>query len=606
MKYLLFLLLNTVIITSLNSQSFIDEKFNNSDFPPEGWSISENSENWSFSYTREAKGENLGEAKFGNSPFFDGETKLISPVIDLSGINSLMLQFQHMMYFGYGYSEYIGVSTRSGNSSWHNVWEIQVTDDMGPELQAITINSEDVGSSDFQFCIYFRGKSYHARYWYIDDILLYSPLEKDIKVKKIVGEKYFLPGAVYTPTAVLKNNGSEIQSFPVVCDIYKGTQPILIYSDTMFLNDFNPGEETELEYPATELTDTDEVYSVVVKSLLDGDMDTTNNMKSKYVYTYTLQRQKVALEIGTGVTCGYCPGAAMGADDLVANGEPVAVIEYHYFDHNNDPFSNEAAHIRTDYYGIYGYPTSFFDGILKYVGGDPNESLYEEFLPLVEERKNINTSIHIEFSSACRTTRGYHVTVQITRSAPVLDGEYVLYFVVTESNIAYEWENQDELNYVERAMLPNAEGTAIDLINNNQITLEFDVETEEDWDAENLEVVAFVQNLYDKEIINSFNEPLLTVSTEENIFSHVHAPYIFPNPATDLVNIKMKIDSPDTFIRISVYDMKGKLLAIPVSERQKKGVYTWQWEPGKELPQGVYIIKTTVNDQTYINKVIIH
>ncbi len=49
-----------------------------------------------------------------------------------------------------------------------------------------------------------------------------------------------------------------------------------------------------------------------------------------------VERDKVLLEIGTGTWCTYCPGAAMGADDLIANGHPVAVIEYH----NGDNFAN--------------------------------------------------------------------------------------------------------------------------------------------------------------------------------------------------------------------------------------------------------------------------
>ena len=54
------------------------------------------------------------------------------------------------------------------------------------------------------------------------------------------------------------------------------------------------------------------------------------------VFGQQVDRNKVILEIGTGTWCTYCPGAAMGADDLVANGHPVAVIEYH----NGDPFAN--------------------------------------------------------------------------------------------------------------------------------------------------------------------------------------------------------------------------------------------------------------------------
>ncbi len=45
------------------------------------------------------------------------------------------------------------------------------------------------------------------------------------------------------------------------------------------------------------------------------------------VMTQTVPREMVIMEVGTGTWCTYCPGAAMGADDLLANGCRVAVME---------------------------------------------------------------------------------------------------------------------------------------------------------------------------------------------------------------------------------------------------------------------------------------
>ena len=33
-----------------------------------------------------------------------------------------------------------------------------------------------------------------------------------------------------------------------------------------------------------------------------------------------VSRDKVVVEVGTGTWCTYCPGAAMGIDDLISNG----------------------------------------------------------------------------------------------------------------------------------------------------------------------------------------------------------------------------------------------------------------------------------------------
>ena len=52
-----------------------------------------------------------------------------------------------------------------------------------------------------------------------------------------------------------------------------------------------------------------------------------------------------------GTWCPYCPGAAMGADDLIANGYNVAVVEYH----NGDSYTNTASDARNNYYRITSY-----------------------------------------------------------------------------------------------------------------------------------------------------------------------------------------------------------------------------------------------------------
>ncbi len=78
----------------------------------------------------------------------------------------------------------------------------------------------------------------------------------------------------------------------------------------------------------------------------------------------TVPREMVALEIATGTWCTYCPGAAMGADDLLENGCFVAVME----NHNGDPFANTYSNARNSYYGVPGYPTAIFDAVDAVIG----------------------------------------------------------------------------------------------------------------------------------------------------------------------------------------------------------------------------------------------
>ncbi len=99
-------------------------------------------------------------------------------------------------------------------------------------------------------------------------------------------------------------------------------------------------------------------------------------------FSQQVPRERVIMEIGTGTWCQYCPGAAMGADDMVANGHDVAVIEYH----NGDAFTTTASNARNSYYGITGFPTCMFDGILEVGGGSATQSMYSSYLPKYNQR----------------------------------------------------------------------------------------------------------------------------------------------------------------------------------------------------------------------------
>ena len=96
-----------------------------------------------------------------------------------------------------------------------------------------------------------------------------------------------------------------------------------------------------------------------------------------FLFGQQVDREKVILEIGTSTGCQYCPGAAMGADDLIANGHDVAVIEYH----NGDNYANVYSNSRNSYYSVPGFPTAYFDGGNSIVGGSPNQSMYSTYLP---------------------------------------------------------------------------------------------------------------------------------------------------------------------------------------------------------------------------------
>jgi len=212
------------------------------------------------------------------------------------------------------------------------------------------------------------------------------------------------------------------------------------------------------------------------------------------VFGQQISRDKVILEIGTGTWCTYCPGAAMGADDLVANGHPVAVIEYH----NGDAFTNVYSNARNSYYGISSFPTAKFDGIHSVVGGSHSQSMYSSYLPYVNMRADVPSSFIVNIYGT-KNGSNYDMTVIAQKVAPYTGADPVLHLVVTESDIAYSWQGMSELNFVCRQMIPDQNGTVLTFGDSDTAIVQLSF-TMGGWNLAHVEFVSFLQNPNGKEI----------------------------------------------------------------------------------------------------------
>ena len=214
-------------------------------------------------------------------------------------------------------------------------------------------------------------------------------------------------------------------------------------------------------------------------------------------------RDKVIVEVGTGTWCQYCPGAAMGVDDLIANGWPVAAIK----NHNNDPFANQYSNARNSFYNVSGYPTAFFDGVLSVVGGSNSQSMYTSYYPKVQQRMAVPSPVKLNVWGT-HTGLTYDITVTVTKVGDINGSNIRLHVCLTESNIAYVWQGQSHLEYVNRLMVPDQNGTALDFTNSNVLEIPLTFNLQYGWVVNNMELVAFVQTNSNKEIHNGYKVKL--------------------------------------------------------------------------------------------------
>lgn len=227
------------------------------------------------------------------------------------------------------------------------------------------------------------------------------------------------------------------------------------------------------------------------------------------IFTFSMKAQQVdrelvIVEIATGTWCYYCPGAAMGADDLIANGKDVAIIEYH----NGDAYTNAAGNSRNSYNSVGGIPDAHFDGVTKVVGGNHTQTMYPQYLPRYNQRKAIMSSYTIDVDGTTAGFSDFFTTITLEKVAASTASNIKLHVVVTESDILENWQGMTELHYVERLMAPDQYGTAIDFTSGDTQTANINFTIDDSWNYENCELVVFLQDNGTHEILQGFKMDL--------------------------------------------------------------------------------------------------
>jgi len=320
-----------------------------------------------------------------------------------------------------------------------------------------------------------------------------------------------------------------------------------------------------------------------------------------------VERDMVILEIATGTWCYYCPGSSMGADDLIANGHNVAVIEYHQY-LGFESYANIYSDARFNYYEMSGCPTAVFDGIILLAAGDPSYSLYEDYLPRYNVRNAVPSSFNIDLSGE-EIGLDYAVSVTANKVAPTSSTNIVLHLVLTESQIAEEWQGQTELNFVERLMIPDQYGTALDFSTGDAQTVNLGFTLDPGWASSNCELVAFIQDNNSKEIlqgtkVNLTEMEALEVEKFTNTipeFFHLYQNYPNPFNASTTIQYELKENSA---ITISIFNIHGKEIDMIVNDYQQAGEHSITWN-GQYVPSGIYFIRLSSGEIVQTRKAVL-
>lgn len=481
---------------ALNAQIFIEEGFNNLNMPPNDWVIDGAENQWGINASSYSGGS-APEGKFTHTNQ-TSTTRLISPEIDLTGHSSVTIGFKHQLIDNLGVNYSIGVATRSGGGDWNIMWEVMPEGDIGPEGKIISLNNSDVGQSDFQFCLFVDGNLNAIKYWYMDNIKLFIPLEIDAEMIEITTDN-----SIYNATEVtgtIKNVGQNVINELEIKWQVPG-------------EDIQTSNITDLSIAATESYDftCNDLFFFpagdydldVWISKINGvnDMNTDDNSASReitVIENLTVYRTPFFEEL-TSSTCSPCANFHTGfvpwCND---NATEIALLKYQMsWPAPGDPYYTAEGGVRRTYYNVNSVPALFGNGgsVSTSVPGVQNwfnqESQLPGYISIAGNYSITGTNIEI------------NANILPYQDFPALKLYVAVFEYLTTENTGNNGET--EFENVMMKMVPDALGTEVNLTNMEiyEFSQSIDLAATNVEEYDDLGVVFFLQNTETEDIHQS-------------------------------------------------------------------------------------------------------
>lgn len=222
-----------------------------------------------------------------------------------------------------------------------------------------------------------------------------------------------------------------------------------------------------------------------------------------------IPKKMVLVEKWSGTWCGPCTGAARALHQFEQENLKTAQISYQIekTDRAKGLFEIEEGAARGTYYGgVKGYPTTRYNGTGLYENGNATGTIYPAILPIYQKAAAEMTSFDMEVSSLTLSGLDFKAEVNVSKVAPYDGNNIKMRAIVVEKNIAYQWNGMDELHYVARLMPGGADGQPIPAGDSSELSLSGTLS--EKWNADELEIIVFLQDDDTKEVLQTVTHPI--------------------------------------------------------------------------------------------------
>jgi hypothetical protein len=553
----------------LYGQMFFWESFDAGQMPPSGWSLNGLPAQWSIGSSNNAGGlAPEGKFTYENQ---NTTTRLISPMVNLTGLTTVKFSFKFFYDWYANPAPKIGVATRSHNGAWTSVWEMTPTGNVGPMQKDLDIANSDVGQDEFQVCIYMTGNLYNLDYVFVDNMLLFSPLNRDGAMISIGATPNYFSEPVAVKGTVLNTGTTTITDAVVEWQLDGGA----IHSSTF--TGLSIATQQMYDFTCTDLMTAaigQHNLQVWIKSVNGSpDNDLTNDTTGKVVNKVCNTVPKVPLfEEFTSSTCGPCASFNTGFVPWCStHEEDITLIKYQMnWPGSGDPYYTEEGGVRRDFYGVNAVPDLYCNGGGVATSMPDVEAAYNQAL----------TQIGMMDLAVTHTMSGHVIDVTATILPYANFTNCNLYIVVmeklTHNNATTNGETSFE--HVMMKMIPDGSGTALNLIDRVPFSLSQQVDLTgthvEEWD--DLIVGVFVQDQSSKMVYQTtYSAENATLATEARLSALNQDGTLIAGFSPDVFDYDVHLPSGTTIVpEVTATAMDPNAIVIIVPSDELPGTTT--------------------------------
>lgn len=602
------------------SQSYIFCDFENTAFPPAGWTLA-NTSAYDWIRTSYASGYGVGVSS-AMVDFYDypsGDFEMASPVFAPS-VSGDSISFDHAYATGSNENDRLEIYTSSDAGATWNLLISLAGGTSGPLRTApptydlFVPNSSQWATKSFGLPVgtskvKLTAVTAYGNNLYVDNLRIRTRFANDAGMSSISQPKWAVKPQMIAPKVSVRNYGTSSAGFQVTMTITPGG-----YTNTQNVSNLAPGQSQEVVFPEYNFSSTGN-YTLKAVTALAGDQNLFNDTITNQLVVTTSPRN-VVLEYCTGTWCQWCPCGDDEARHLEETYPNSVIFAYHGA--GSDPWRVFNGSGIISALGFPGYPSGLNDRRLGTHNG------WGSFFTDAEYRYSKDPASPIELTA---TTVNYNsssreLTVNLNAKAlSNLDGQYKVNYIITENNLVYPQTGNSFCtgsstwvhDWVVRNIVNTMTGDNVNsgTWNAGQVyPLTFTTTIDPAWVASNCKFNVMIfregSTLNTSVVQQAMSASVVPTGITQN-GSEMPAGFEldqnYPNPFNPSTSIRFAIPR-DGYASLKVYDANGKLMSVYLDGFIKSGVYSAQIDAGN-LPSGAYFYRLSSGDVALARKMMV-